>query len=117
VVRAEKAHEVFAIDPARELPYMTFTVDVRPEFRQLLRAAMHVDATARVQTVSRRQNPMLWNLLAEFERRTGVPCLVNTSFNVAGEPIVCSAEDALACFAGTKIDALALDRCLVWKGS
>jgi carbamoyltransferase len=76
---------------------------------------MHVDGTARVQTVQQGQNPRLWDLLAEFERLTGIPSLVNTSFNVAGEPIVCSADEALACFLGTNIDALVLDRCLAWK--
>jgi carbamoyltransferase len=95
---------------------MTFTVSVRPGYRKLLQAAMHIDGTARVQTVRQRQNPRLWSLLAEFERQTGVPCLVNTSFNVAGEPIVCSADDALTCFAGTDIDVLVLDQFLAWKG-
>lgn len=115
VVRAEMAHEVFELDPSRELPYMTFTVAVRPGYRKLLEAATHVDGTARVQTVRQQQNPRLWSLLGEFERQTGVPCLVNTSFNVAGEPIVCTAEEALSCFTGTDIDALVLDRCLAWK--
>jgi carbamoyltransferase len=115
VVRAELASEVFELDPSRELPYMTFTVPVRPGYRRLLQAATHIDGTARVQTVRQRQNPRLWSLLAEFERHAGVPCLVNTSFNVAGEPIVCSAEEALACFTGTDIDVLVLDRCLAWK--
>jgi carbamoyltransferase len=115
VVRAELADEVFEMKGTPELPYMTFTVAIRPACRKLLQAAIHVDGTARIQTVQQRQNPRLWNLLAEFERRTGIPCLVNTSFNVAGEPIVCSAEEALACFVGTNIDALVLDRCLAWK--
>lgn len=115
VVRAELASEVFELDPSRELPFMTFTVAVRADYRKLLQAATHIDGTARVQTVRQRQNPRLWSLLAEFERRAGVPCLINTSFNVAGEPIVCSAEEALACFAGTDIDVLVLDRCLAWK--
>jgi carbamoyltransferase len=115
VVRTELADEVFKMEGAPELPYMTFTVEVRTAYRKLLQAATHVDGTARVQTVRQRQNPRLWSLLAEVERRTGIPCLVNTSFNVAGEPIVCSAEEALACFVGTNIDALVLDRFLAWK--
>ena len=75
----------------------------------------HVDGSARVQTVSEETNPRFHRLLRAFARRTGCPVLVNTSFNVRGEPIVGSPEDAYACFMGTGMDALAVGQCLLRK--
>jgi carbamoyltransferase len=88
---------------------------VRPEARDRLAAIMHVDGTARVQTLRREVNPRLYALLEAFERRTGVPVLLNTSFNDRGEPIVETPADAVTCFLGTKLDALVLHDVLLEK--
>ncbi len=76
-------------------------------------AVTHVDGTARVQTVDRDTNPAFYDLIDEFRRKTGVPILVNTSFNVRGEPIVCSPADAYSCFMGSGIDTLVIGQCLL----
>jgi carbamoyltransferase len=73
----------------------------------------HLDYSARVQTVSRDENPVFHQLISSFADRTGCPVIVNTSFNVRGEPIVCSPPDALACFARTALDALVIGPFLV----
>ena len=78
-------------------------------------AVTHVDYSARVQTVHRDTNQRYHGLLSAFEDLTGCPVLVNTSFNVRGEPIVCTPEDAYRCFMGTNLDALAIGRCLLKK--
>jgi carbamoyltransferase len=96
-------------------PFMLFTVPVRDEARARIPAVTHVDGTARVQTVSRDVNPSFWHLIAAFRDMTGVPVVLNTSFNVRNEPIVCTPDDALRCFLSTGIDSLTLDRCLVEK--
>jgi carbamoyltransferase len=75
----------------------------------------HVDYSARVQTVSPETNSRFYSLLKAFERRTGCPVLVNTSFNVRGEPIVNTPEDAFRCFMGTEIETLAIGNCLLRK--
>jgi carbamoyltransferase len=78
-------------------------------------AVTHVDYSARIQTVHRETNPLYHKLLSAFKSRTGCPVLVNTSFNVRGEPIVCTPEDAFRCFMGTEIEALAIGNCLLRK--
>jgi carbamoyltransferase len=78
-------------------------------------AVTHVDYSARIQTVHRETNPRYHKLLSAFKSRTGCPVLVNTSFNVRGEPIVCTPEDAFRCFMGTGIEALAIGNCLLRK--
>ena len=83
--------------------------------RSVIPAVTHVDGSARVQTVSRETNPLFHALLEAFGRRTGCPVLVNTSFNVRGEPIVCTPQDALACFRGTEMDVLVLGRRILRK--
>jgi len=75
----------------------------------------HVDYTARVQTVRRETNPLYWEILSAFERKTGCPVIVNTSFNVRGEPIVCSPEDSHRCFVRTEMDFLILETCVLDK--
>lgn len=105
-VLAEAAPEWF-LGPS-ESPYMLLVQEVRPEKRALVPSITHVDGTARVQTVRREVKPRYHALLDAFARRTGVPMLLNTSFNVRGEPIVCTPEDAIRCFLGTNIDALVL---------
>jgi carbamoyltransferase len=78
-------------------------------------AVTHVDYSARVQTVDKVRNPRFWRLLRAFERLTDCPMLVNTSFNVRGEPIVCTPQDAYRCFLATDMDALVLENCVVEK--
>jgi carbamoyltransferase len=94
---------------------MTFVMPVRPEYQELIQGACHVDGTSRVQTVTDASNPLLAEVLRHFTELTEVPCLINTSFNVAGEPIVCSPSDALSCFLKTEMDYLVIGRFLVTK--
>jgi carbamoyltransferase len=75
----------------------------------------HVDYSARIQTVHKETNPRYYALLSAFKRRTGCPVLVNTSFNVRGEPIVCTPEDAFGCFMGTEMDTLVIGDCYLRK--
>jgi carbamoyltransferase len=96
-------------------PFMLFTYDVLPSVAHRIPAACHVDRTARVQTVSQTDNPLLHRLLTAFEQRTGVPVLVNTSFNVRGQPVVCTPRDALEAFFTTPLDALVIGNHLVEK--
>ena len=83
--------------------------------RSTIPAVTHVDYSARIQTVDRERNPRLAGLLATFYNRTGCPVLVNTSFNVRGEPIVCTPEDAFRCFMGTEIEVLVAGNCMLHK--
>ena len=76
--------------------------------RSTLPAVTHVDGSARVQTVGRERHPIFWRLLKQFEQRTGCGVLLNTSFNVRGEPVVCTPDDAYRCFVNTAIDWLAI---------
>jgi len=110
-VLAEKASEWFDID--RESPYMLLVCQVR-EGRQIP-AVTHVDGSARLQTVTRDAHPEFYDLLQAFDRRTGCPVLINTSFNVRGEPIVCSPEDAYLCFMRTNMDVLVLGNQILRK--
>jgi len=124
-VLAEKAAEWFDLEV--ESPYMLLVADVRPDrrrpvtgegamrgldrlgvVRSEIPAVTHVDHSARVQTVRREDNPLFHALLERFSERTGCPVLVNTSFNVRGEPIVESPADAYACFMRTDMDVLVL---------
>ncbi|QJW34845.1 carbamoyltransferase [Cellulosimicrobium protaetiae] len=114
VVLERDAPRVFDLGKKSSSPYMTFVVDVLPEWRARVPGVVHVDGTARVQTVPD-DGTMLARLLDEFSERSGTPCLVNTSFNVAGEPIVRSPEDAVRCFLSTEIDVLVLGTFLVTK--
>lgn len=98
-------------------PFMLFVYDVAPERAARIPAAVHVDGTARVQTVSPDRNPRYYQLLQAFQRLTGVPVLINTSFNVRGEPIVCTPRDAIAAFYSTPLDALVIGSFLVEKNS
>jgi carbamoyltransferase len=100
---------------ATRAPFMLFTFDVRPERADRIPAVKHVDGTARVQTVRHDQNPRYYDLLRAFERKTGVPVLVNTSFNTRGEPIVCTPRDAIESFWTSPLDALAIGSFLVEK--
>ena len=110
---AERANEFFEIDC--ESPYMLFICDVREDKRHLLPAITHIDGTARLQTLTAERNGRFYDLVRAFGERTSVPVLLNTSFNVAGEPIVETPADAIRCFLGTDIDALLLGDYLLVK--
>ena len=92
-----------------------FGIDKLKAVRSTIPAVTHVDYSARLQTVHRETNPRYYALIDAFRQRTGCPVLVNTSFNVRGEPIVCSPEDAFRCFMGTEIEALAVGNCYLRK--
>jgi carbamoyltransferase len=92
-----------------------FGIDKLNVPRSDIPAVTHVDYSARVQTVHKETNPRYYALLSAFERKTGCPVLVNTSFNVRGEPIVCLPEDAFRCFMGTELDVLAVGNCYLRK--
>ncbi|MER7623294.1 carbamoyltransferase C-terminal domain-containing protein [Streptomyces sp. NPDC126503] len=106
MVLTERSAEIF--DGPLPSPYMLFVHDVAPEWRDRIPAVVHVDGTARIQTVDRRQEPLVARMLEEFERRTGLPVVVNTSLNTAGRPMVDDPRDALECFGSTPVDLLAI---------
>ena len=132
-VLEERVGDWFEMDC--ESPYMLLVADVKAEHRtemsdeekalfgieklnvprSSIPAITHVDYSARVQTVSKRTNPRYHALISAFEEKTGCPVLVNTSFNVRGEPIVCTPEDAFRCFMGTEIETLVVGNCLLEK--
>ncbi len=97
-------------------PFMLFVYQVAPDKAERIPAVMHVDGTARVQTINRVQYPLYYDLLKAFHARTGVPVLVNTSFNTRGEPIVCTPRDALECFWTSPLDALVIGPFILEKG-
>ena len=115
IVTYERAKDIFVGED--ESPFMLRAKQVRPEWKDRIPAIVHVDGTARVQTVRREQNERIYNLLTEFEKLTGVPVLVNTSFNIKGEPIVETPQDAMNCFIYTGIDYLALHDTLISKNA
>ncbi|NEQ12534.1 MAG: carbamoyltransferase [Moorea sp. SIO1G6] len=132
-VLAEDVSDWFELD--RESPYMLLVAEVKQELqrsmteeekglfgieklnvpRSTIPAVTHVDYSARVQTVHLETNPRYYKLLKAFKQRTGCSVLVNTSFNVRGEPIVCTPEDAFSCFMGTNLDVLVVENCLLFK--
>jgi carbamoyltransferase len=141
-VLQEYAHEWFGLRPSEESPYMLLVAPVLERHRvpltaeevermesapdlcrrvNVVRSAVpaitHVDYSARVQTVDRERNPDFHRLLRTFYELTGCPLLVNTSFNVRGEPIVCTPQDAYRCFLATEMDALVLEDCLLDKSA
>jgi carbamoyltransferase len=113
VVLEEEATSWFVNGSAS--PFMLFVFDVVPEKVTLIPAVTHIDGTARVQTINERQNPLYYQLIREFQGLTGVPVLVNTSFNTRGEPIVCTPRDALECFWTSPLDVLAMGSFLLEK--
>jgi carbamoyltransferase len=132
-VLEERVSEFFALD--RASPYMLLVAPVQESHRRTLSdeersqsgidklrvqrsdipAVTHVDATARVQTVRRDDHPLYYDLLKRFEEKTGWAVIINTSFNVRGEPIVCSPEDAYRCFLRTEMDYLVMGSYLLAK--
>ena len=132
-VLREHAREWFELD--EDSPYMAIVAPILERRRRALSAAeenktgieslgvvrseipavTHVDYSARIQTVDAVTHPLYHQLLEAFKSKTGCPMLVNTSFNVRGEPIVCTPEDAFRCFMGTGLDMLAIGRCILRK--
>ncbi|TDA69587.1 hypothetical protein E0765_00385 [Sulfuricurvum sp. IAE1] len=132
-VLREKVHQWFELDT--DSPYMLLVAPVKQEKcftmteeqetlfgidklnvpRSEIPAVTHIDYSARIQTVHESTNPRYYRLLQEFEKRTGCPVIVNTSFNVRGEPIVCTPEDSYRCFMRTEIDVLVIDNYLLYK--
>jgi len=96
-------------------PFMLFVHDVKPDKADKIPAVRHVDGTARIQTVNRDQHPEYHDLLTAFKKKTGVPVLVNTSFNTLGKPIVCTPRDAIECFWTSPFDALVIGNYLIEK--
>ncbi|MEW5851998.1 MAG: carbamoyltransferase C-terminal domain-containing protein [Myxococcota bacterium] len=112
---AEKAQEWFDLKGLPDSPFMLFVVPVHEDKRTRIPAVTHVDGSARVQTVSKEDNPRFHGLISAFEKLTGVPVIMNTSFNIKGEPIVNTPADAIRCFLGTQIDMLVLHDVIVEK--
>jgi carbamoyltransferase len=130
IVLREHASEYFDIAPQHDSPYMLIVAPVRDDkrksvvasakgldklkqLRSVIPAVTHVDYSARLQTVDGERNPRLANLMRRFKERTGSPVLINTSFNVRGEPIVCTPQDALRCFLGTEMDVLVVENFVI----
>jgi carbamoyltransferase len=116
MVPAQRAPEIFEGGPIPS-PYMLFTHRVRPTWRERIPAVVHVDGTARIQTVDAADEPLIARMLECVERRTGVPVVVNTSLNTAGRPMVDDPRDALECFGSAPIDVLAMGPFLVRRAS
>jgi carbamoyltransferase len=116
MVLLERAGDIFTGGPIPS-PFMLFTHRVAPGWAERIPAVVHVDGTARVQTVDRGEEPLVARLQDCFERRTGVPVVVNTSLNTAGRPMVDSPRDALECFGSAPVDALAVGPFLVRRAS
>jgi carbamoyltransferase len=111
-VLADRCSEYFGLtEPS---PFMLLVALVRPD-KRVIPSVTHVDGSARVQTVDRETNPLFYDLIAAFDRLTGVPVIINTSFNVRGEPIVCTLAEAYRCFVQTGMDYLVLGNCLLDK--
>lgn len=132
IVLRDHASEYFDIDPKHDSPYMLIVAPVRDDkrldveaglvgldklkqLRSVIPAVTHVDNSARLQTVDGEHNPRLAAMMKSFHKRTGSPVLINTSFNVRGEPIVCTPQDALRCFMGTDMDVLVLENFVICR--
>ena len=111
-IMAEYQHEYFEHD--HPSPFMLHVYKIRPEKRQELCAVNHVDDTGRLQTVSRDENPMYYDLIDSFRRKTGIPVILNTSFN-ENEPVVCAPAEAIDCFKRTRMDGIAIGSYLALK--
>ena len=114
-VRKERVHDVFIFPESslRAMKYMTVTCDVKEEWQEKIQATVHVDNTARPQTIVREDNPLYYDILHRFEEETGIPCLVNTSFNAHEEPIINTFEEALNALKHDRIDYLITDHFII----
>ncbi len=113
VVLEEDAGDWF--ENAEYSPFMLFVYNVKKDKADKIPAVRHVDNTARIQTINRKQHSLYYDLLKEFKKKTGVPVLINTSFNTRGEPIVCTPRDAIECFWTSPFDALVINSFLLEK--
>jgi carbamoyltransferase len=116
MVLADRAADIFEAGPLPS-PFMLFTHTVRDEWRARIPAVVHVDGSARAQTVDRESEPLVAGLLERFEERTGLPLLVNTSLNTDGRPMVDDPRDALECFGSAPIDLLSIGRFVVRRAA
>jgi carbamoyltransferase len=103
------------LESATDSPFMILTAQVRAEKRSVIPSVTHVDGSARPQTVEKEINPLYWRLIDEFGKRTGVPVIMNTSFNLRGEAIVHTPTDAMRTFFSSGMDALVIGSFLVEK--
>ena len=120
VVRVENFSSVFCVDKFKDstpFMFMTMTCSVRSEWLDKLAAVVHVDGTARPQVVTYQSNPVAWEILKIYEERTGIPCLINTSFNVHEEPIVNSAQDVFEALESNMVDLVATPHLLLFKNN
>ena len=113
IVLEEDAGKYF--DFSQPNPYMLLVYKVKKEYQKIIPSATHVDETVRIQTVNKNENPHMYALLTEFKKKTGHSVIINTSFNIKGEPIVCSIEDAFNCFMGTNLDILIIENFVLIK--
>ena len=132
-VLKERVHEFFDMEPNQDSPYMLLVAPVRKDKRKsdintsdkgldrlkqersVIPAVTHVDYSARVQTVDAERSPRFYKIIKAFEKLTGCPVVINTSFNVRGEPVVCTPEEAYHCFMGTEMDVLVVNNCILLK--
>lgn len=114
-VLKEECSNYFEMKKNDEIQFMEKVVRVRKDKKHLIKAVVHKDLSARVQTVDKVSNPKFYDLIKEFKNLTGIPCLLNTSFNVNGEPIVCSPEDAIKTFYSCGLDILVMGNYIVQK--
>jgi len=134
-VLRENVAEYFEVRPEQDSPYMLLVASVREDKRLAVRdnpvllkgldklkgrrsvipAVTHVDFSARIQSVDKERHPRLWRLMTAFKERTGCPVIINTSFNIRGEPIVCSPEHAYRCFMATNMDVLVMENQILYK--
>ena len=112
-ILAEDVGEWFDYD--HEAPYMLFVFDVKKEKQHLVPGITHVDGSGRLQSVDSERNPKYHALIREFKKHTGIPMVINTSFNIKGEPIVNTPTDAVRCFLGNGLDCLVLGDFIVKK--
>jgi len=115
-ILAERVHDYFHAEPAGCVRFMERVYQFREEVRDKVPAVVHVDGSGRLQSVEREQNSRFYDLITEFEKLTGVPIVLNTSFNLNGEPIVCTPADALRTFFSCGLDALVMGDYLIRKG-
>ncbi len=111
----EKIHEYFEVPEGFESPFMSFSLKVKPEYRKKLENITHIDDTSRTQTVNEQQNPLFYSLIKEYGKRTGVFCLINTSLNVMGDPIVESTTDAKKFLEKTNVYGIVIGNLFIKK--
>jgi carbamoyltransferase len=112
----ERQQEYFEMPPHTDVCFMERVFPIKKEKQAEIPAVVHVNGTGRIQTVSRKTNPLFHSLITEFEKETGVPVVLNTSFNLNGEPIVCAPKDAIRTFYSCGLDILVMENFIIYKG-